>query len=219
MPEAREHFYGRRRGKAMRPNRLKLIDELLPRLSVPIPVPADFSAGFRDVWLEVGFGAGEHLAWQAQANPDVLMVGAEPYMNGVSTLLSHVDNAGLKNVRVYPNDVRPLLDALPDDSLGRVFVLFNDPWPKKRHWERRFIVPANLDRLCRLMKPGAELRLATDDKGLLFWMIDHMRADKRFTWRLGACHSWLSRPADWPPTRYEQKAIRGRPYFLTFIRN
>ncbi len=223
MDQKFENFYGRRQGKKLRPQRVKLVEEVLPELSISLTPSLTLPRRrereeWQDVWLEVGFGAGEHLAWQAEANPDVLMIGAEPYINGVAKLLDHVEKMGLENVRVFPNDVRPLLDALPDQSLGRVFVLFNDPWPKKRHWARRFIVKSNLDRLARIMKPGAELRLATDDKSLLFWMIDHMRADNRFVWKIDRCHGWLTRSADWPPTRYELKAIRGRPYFLKFVR-
>lgn len=212
------NFYGRRRGKKLRPNRERLVEELLPRLTItPESVGAAIS-GWSEVWLEVGFGAGEHLVWQAERNPDVLLIGAEPYINGVAKLLADIEAKGLKNIRILPNDVRPLLDALPDNSLNRVFVLFPDPWPKKRHWERRFIGPENLDRLARLMKPGAKLRLATDDKSLLPWMTSHTRKHPAFQWNIGHCHEWLSRPDDWPQTRYERKAIKGRPYFLRFTR-
>lgn len=231
-----ENFYGRRRGKKMRPARSKLVEELLPQLTIVIPAQAGIhgeavdtltwipafagmtAKDFREVWLEVGFGAGEHLVWQAERNPDVLLIGAEPYINGVAKLLSEIEEKQLKNIRILPNDVRPLLDALPDQSLSRVFVLFPDPWPKKRHWERRFIGPDNLDRLARLLKPEAELRLATDDKSLLPWMTAHTRKHPAFRWNIAKCHDWLQRPDDWPATRYELKAIKGRPYFLRFSR-
>lgn len=215
MPTTQERFYGRRAGKALRPHRQRLIDENLPKLQPSIP--GDISH-WQEVWLEVGFGSGEHLAWQAQHHPDKLMIGCEPFINGVARLLSYIEEEGLENIRIHPDDARPLLDRLPEASLGRVFVLFNDPWPKKRHWHRRFINDKNLDRLARIMKPGAELRLATDNQGLLFWMIDHLRKHNQFDWRLNHCHEWLSRPEDWPPTRYEQKQLHGRPHFLRFIR-
>lgn len=213
-----ENFYGRRRGKKLRPNREKLVDELLPQLTIDISKVDTVLDGWKEVWLEVGFGAGEHLVWQAERNPDVLVIGAEPYINGVAKLLSEIEAKGLKNIRILPNDVRPLLDALPAASLNRVFVLFPDPWPKKRHWERRFIGPDNLDRLARLMPPGAELRLATDDKSLLPWMTSHTRKHPAFQWNIAKCHDWLTRPDDWPATRYERKAIKGRPYFLRYTR-
>lgn len=213
-----ENFYGRRRGKKLRSNRQALVEELLPRLSVTPETVRAVSAGWREVWLEVGFGAGEHLLWQAQQNPDILMIGAEPYINGVARLLADIEQSGVQNISILADDVRPLLDALPDGALSRVFVLFPDPWPKKRHWERRFIGPENLDRLARLMRPGAELRLATDDKSLLPWMTSHTRKHPAFIWKIERCHDWLSRPHDWPQTRYERKAIKGRPYFLRFIR-
>ncbi len=224
-PDAKpaEQFYGRRKGKKLRPNRERLVDELLPKVRITIPFPAlagvdGEGTGYKDLWLEVGFGAGEHLAWQAAHHKDVLLVGSEPYINGVAKLLEYIETQALDNVRIFPDDARKLMDALPDASLGWVFVLFNDPWPKTRHWERRFIGPANLDRLARLMKPGAELRLATDDKSLLDWMLFHTTRHPAFTWKVESAKDWLTRPADWPPTRYELKAIRGRPYFLTFVR-
>ncbi len=217
-PNKFENFYGRRRGKKMRPNREKLVEELLPRLTIDISQIAQVLEGWKEAWLEVGFGAGEHLIWQAERNPDVLLIGAEPYINGVAKLLSEIEDKQLKNIRILPNDVRPLLDAMPDASLSRVFVLFPDPWPKKRHWERRFIGPENLNRLARLIKPGAELRLATDDKSLLPWMTSHTRKHPAFQWNIAKCHDWLTRPDDWPATRYELKAIKGRPYFLRFTR-
>lgn len=214
IPET-ERFYGRRAGKTLRSSRQRLIDGLLPKIKVA--VPPDLS-GWHDIWLEVGFGAGEHLAWQAVHNPETLMIGCEPFINGVARLLDYVETQKLDNVRIHPDDARPLLDSLPDSCLGRVFVLFNDPWPKKRHHHRRFINPHTLDRLARVMKAGAELRVASDNQGLVFWMIDHIRQHGAFEWKLERCHEWLARPSDWPPTRYEQKRLHGRPVFLRFTR-
>ena len=213
-----ERFYGRRQGKKLRQTRLRLVDELLPHVQVTPETAPALAAASPDLWLEVGFGAGEHLAWQAAHHPHVQMIGCEPFINGVSKLLEYIDSQALENIRIFPDDARKLMDTLPDACLSRAFVLFNDPWPKKRHWHRRFINPANLDRLARLLKQGAELRIATDDQPLLFWTLDHIRAHGAFKWKVERCHEWLSRPADWPPTRYEEKALHGRPHFLTFIR-
>lgn len=208
-------FYGRRKGKPLRPQRARLVADLLPALTVSVPPDC---TGWRDVWLEIGFGSGEHLAWQAERNPDVLLIGCEPFLNGVACLLDTVAARNLPNVRIHPDDARFLLESLPEASLGRVFLLFNDPWPKKRHWDRRFIQPGTLATLARVMKPGAELRLASDHPGLVRWMLHHLRRDPAFRWHVPHCHAWQIRPSDWPPTRYEQKALHGRPIFLTFIR-
>ncbi len=220
MSEHAEIFYGRRRGKTLRPNRARLVNEVLPTVAITPERLAAERGNWREVWLEVGFGAGEHLAAQAAANPDVLMIGCEPFMNGVSTLLSHMEEGNLKNIRVLANDARPFLDALPDASLDRVFVLFNDPWPKARHAERRFIGQTNLDRLARVMKQGTELRLASDHPILKRWMLAQARAHAAFRWHLETCSAWKRRPADWPPTRYEKKAIAEgrRPIYVIFKR-
>lgn len=225
--DASRRLYGRRKGRPLRKRKSSLIDTLLPTLSIPVPQPGDridpyalFGKPVDDVWLEVGFGSGHHLAWQAEHNRTVGLIGAEPFVNGVAGLMALVDQAALDNVRVLPDDARPLLDALPDASIGRAFVLFADPWPKKRHWERRFIGPANLEKLSRVLKDGAELRLASDDMGLVRWMLEHTVKHPDFEWTARGPRDWRERPADWPPTRYEQKAIEvGRkPVFLRFVR-
>ncbi|AWK86137.1 tRNA (guanine(46)-N(7))-methyltransferase TrmB [Azospirillum thermophilum] len=222
-------LYGRRKGRPLRKYKSSLIDTLLPSIALPVPGPGDridqpaalFGRPVRDVWLEVGFGSGHHLAWQAEHNPDIGLIGAEPFVNGVAGLLAMVEKAGLQDtVRVLPDDARPLLDALPDASIGRAFVLFADPWPKKRHWERRFIGPENLPRLARVLKDGAELRLASDDMGLVRWMLEHTVKDPNFEWTARGPSDWRVRPSDWPPTRYEEKAIAAgrKPVFLRFVR-
>ncbi|MGQ9366360.1 tRNA (guanine(46)-N(7))-methyltransferase TrmB [Azospirillum sp. ST 5-10] len=225
--EGGRRLYGRRKGRPLRRRRTALLDSLLPRLEIPSPAPgttvepaALFARPVRDVWLEVGFGGGHHLAWQAEHHRDVGMIGCEPFVNGVASLLVLADDAGLDNLRVLPDDARPLLDALPDASIGRCFVLFADPWPKKRHWERRFIGPANLAVLSRVLKDGAELRLASDDMGLVRWMLEHTVRHPDFAWTARSAADWRVRPADWPPTRYEEKAIAAgrRPAFLRFVR-
>lgn len=218
-------LYGRRRGKKLRAGQEALLDTLLPRLLVevpPEPQMIDLAAlfgGARDVWLEVGFGAGEHLVWQAEHHPDVGLIGCEPYINGVAKCLAHIERTGVTNVRLFTDDARFVMQALPPQSLGRAFVLFPDPWPKTRHHKRRFVQRSNLDVLARLLKPGAELRLATDDPSYLPWMVEHACLHPAFEWLAERPADWLSRPEDWPGTRYEQKMLAGhKPVFLRLRR-
>lgn len=204
------------------------METLLPRLCLDPRSPEVgaepgrlFASPVKEVWLEVGFGGGEHLAAQAAVHPDIGFIGGEPFINGVAHLLIQVEALGLEgNIRIVPDDVRPLLDALPDASIHRAFVLFADPWPKKRHHERRFIGPGNLDRLARILADGAELRLASDDPGLVRWMLWHTWRHPAFRWLVEGPEDWRQRPADQAPTRYEEKAREaGRvPVFLRFSR-
>lgn len=214
--------YGRRRGRPLRTERAGLMQDLLPRIRVPadrVGAPAGsvdprrlFATPVRAVWLEIGFGGGEHLAAQATAHPGIGFIGAEPFESGVASLLKHLHAAALANVRVLPDDVRPLLDALADASLERAFILFPDPWPKKRHHRRRLVSPATLDALSRLLADGGRLRLATDDPAYAQAMDEVTAAHTSFR-RLGgglAAIGW--RPADAPQSRYEAKALAaGRP--------
>ncbi|MBI1274270.1 MAG: tRNA (guanosine(46)-N7)-methyltransferase TrmB [Alphaproteobacteria bacterium] len=222
-------FYGRRKGRPLTAHRVTLTDTLLPAMQVALPREGALTpaAIFRHApeacWLEIGFGGGEHLAAQAAANPAAGMIGSEPFVNGVASLLAHIDTQGLRNVRIFPDDARLLLDKLPDASIARCFVLFPDPWPKKRHARRRFIGPENLPRLARVMQPGAQLRLATDDPGLQQWFAEQMAGKDAdaFTPAPGSYAGLLpARPDDWPATRYEQKAVRqGRaPAYYMFVR-
>ena len=198
----------------------------MPRLAVALPEgrPLDSRGVFchrvSDVWLEVGFGSGEHLAAQARAHPDVGLIGVEPYIHGVAGLLSAVAAEDLRNVRIFTDDARLLLGALTEASVGRMFVLFPDPWPKARHHKRRFISPPTLDACARVLSDGAELRLATDHPGYCRWMLDHVRRHGAFAWLARTPRDWRERPADWPPTRYETKARAqgARPVFLRFRR-
>jgi tRNA (guanine-N7-)-methyltransferase len=191
------------------------MQELLPKLAFDPGAPRSLP-----LWLEIGFGAGEHLAWQAAAHPEVLLVGCEVYRNGIAALLTQIESRDLSNIRVWPEDARDLIDRLPDRSVARVFLLFPDPWPKSRHAERRFVGPANLDSLARIMTPGAELRVATDDPTYLAWTLEHLPVHADFRWAAGAEAARHQRPVDWPATRYEQKALReGRPpSYLRFER-
>ncbi len=217
-------FFGRRQGRPLRANARALIESLLPRIAVARPAPgavvdpvALFPRPVSAVWLEIGFGGGEHLAAQAAMHRDVGIIGSEVFVNGIAALLAHVERQSLDNVRVFPDDVRLLLPAFPDACFARVFVLFPDPWPKKRHAERRFIGPANLPVLARLMSAGAELRVATDDPVYQEWALEQLQASPHFA---SASPDPAIRPADWPQTRYEAKALReGRhPIYLRYIR-
>ena len=191
------------------------MQELLPRLSFD---PESIPEG--PLWLEIGFGGGEHLAWQAGAHPEVLLVGCEVYRNGIAGLLGQIERLNLGNIRIWAEDARDLMDRLPDRSVARAFLLFPDPWPKARHAERRFIGPANLASLARIMAPGAELRLATDDPTYLAWTLDQLPLHPAFRWLVEGPQDWRQRPADWPATRYEQKALSEgrRPVYLRFER-
>jgi tRNA (guanine-N7-)-methyltransferase len=224
-PEQRR-FFGRRKGRPLRKGQQSLIDTLLPRIEIDLPASgkldphALFPQAPREVWLEIGFGGGEHLAEQARTNAQAGIIGCEVFLNGIATLLTQVETHDLRNVRVYPEDARDLLDALPERSLDRVFLLFPDPWPKRRHAERRFIQTANLDLLARLMKPGAEFRVASDDPTYIGWALSHVTAHPAFLWTARRPQDWRDRPTDWPPTRYEAKALReGRkPAYFRFVR-
>ena len=170
--------------------------------------------------LEVGFGGGEHLAEQARRHPDTGFIGCEPFENGVAKLLTLVQASGLRNVRVVPDDARGILVRLPDASLSFVFVLFPDPWPKLRHHKRRFIQTRALDQIHRLLKPGGELRIATDHTDYGQWALMHLMRDNRFEWAATRAADWRVRPDDWVATRYEQKALKaGRScIYLRFFR-
>ena len=222
-PDRLIHSYGRRRGRPLRANRAALIDELLPQLAIAAPqaeiAPATlFAPAAEAVWLEIGFGGGEHLAAQAESHPAVGFIGAEPYINGMSSLLARIRERGLANIRLWPDDIRLLLPALRPASLGRVFILFPDPWPKARHHKRRLIAPDFLGALARVMAPGGELRFATDDPGYLEWSLERFAAHPAFE-RLAPAADPHIRPADWPATRYEAKGLAGHPpAFLRFRR-
>jgi tRNA (guanine-N7-)-methyltransferase len=219
-------LYGRRRARPLRSGQRRLKEELLPRLAVSLPEHGRldsrslFPAPVRDVWLEIGFGAGEHLAEQAERHPEMGFIGSEVFEDGVVRLLGEVARRGLGNVRLFTDDARLLLAALPPATLGRVFILFPDPWPKRRHHKRRLVAPATLDLLAAAMADGAELRLATDDRDYLAWMLQHTIAHPDFVWLARRPSDWRERPDDWPATRYEAKArAAGRiPAFLRFMR-
>ena len=216
----RRKLYGRRKGPRLSDRQAGLRRTLLRDLAwTPGTDPiVQFPPGVTDLWLEVGFGAGEHLVGQARAHPQVGMIGAEPYEMGMAKLLTKLEENPLNTVRLYEGDGREIIEALPAASLGRFFLLFPDPWPKTRHHKRRFLQMETLDELARVLKPGAELRFATDDKSYLPYALERLMAHPAFEWLAQGVDDWKSRPADWPPTRYETKAIKGPPTFLRFRR-
>ena len=220
----RRNFYGRRHGKTLRPNhRLWLAEDLAPLSPGPVSPevnpdrrPLDLTAfGDRPIWLEIGFGGGEHMVRQAAENPAVTVIGCEPFINGVAMLLGKIRAAGVTNLRVYPGDVRDLFEVLPPASLSRAFLLYPDPWPKRRHHRRRFVTADHMAPLARVLRPGAEFRIATDIPDYVRQALKEVpRAG--FTLETRSAEPW----AGWEPTRYEAKALReGRaPEYLTFRR-
>ena len=220
------NFYGRVRGKTLRKGqKAALADDLGPltlrgvtRAENPARAALDLSAlfGARPVWLEVGFGGGEHLVHMAARYPEVALIGAEPFVNGIAMLLAKVKAAAVTNLALHPGDVRDLMDVLPPGSVSKVFLNYPDPWPKARHHRRRFVTPGYLTALARICAPGAEFRVATD-------IPDYVRQTLEEVPRAGFAliHRPTDRPwEDWLSTRYEQKALReGRaPHYLTFRR-
>ena len=229
MEDRRRRVYGRRLGYRLRPGRQALLERALPGLRIALPDDEQarlelnglFPAPVRDLWLEIGFGAGEHLAHQVRTNPDVGFIGCEPFVQGVAGLLRHLEADGTsRRVRVFPDDARLLLDRLPDACIGRLFVLFPDPWPKKRHHKRRLIDAKTLADFARILKDGAEFRWASDDMDYVEWTLERVAASGAFSGPEQSSGDWPSRPADWPETRYEQKArAAGRtPVFLRYVR-
>jgi tRNA (guanine-N7-)-methyltransferase len=198
--------FGRRRGRKLSPRQQALIDNLLPRVQVSLSHPIADPA--RPHWLEIGFGGGEHLVHQAAGNPAVTLIGCEPFKEGVAKVLTAVETRGLANIRLHPDDARPLLRALPDASIARAFVLFPDPWPKRKHVKRRLISPPFLAELARVLVPGGELRIGTDIPDYARTILMAMQATPQLEWPARSAHDWNIRPDDWPQTRYEQKAVR-----------
>jgi tRNA (guanine-N7-)-methyltransferase len=217
----RRNLYGRRKGPKLSARQAELRRTLFPKLALNLAGakdPRSYFDGVGEVWLEVGFGAGEHLLWQARQHPDIGLIGAEPYEMGTAKLLAKLDEAPLTNIRLFEGDGRDIIEALPNATLGRFFLLFPDPWPKTRHHKRRFLQTEMLDQLARVLKSGAELRFATDDKSYLPYALERLMAHPAFAWTAQGPQDWKTRPADWPPTRYETKAIKGPPTFLRFVR-
>lgn len=219
-------FYGRRKGKPLRLGQAALIEGLLPELAVDTAAPSIdprrlFPGPVADVWVESGFGGGEHLIATAEAHPDIGLIGAEPFINGMAKALARIQALDLDDrIRLHHADSVELLDWLPDASIGRFWLLYPDPWPKKRHWKRRFVGPDNLDRIARVLRPGAEFRFASDWSPYVDWTLKRVLEHGAFEWTAEVADDWKKPWAGWPGTRYEEKAFReGRtPAYLIFRR-
>jgi tRNA (guanine-N7-)-methyltransferase len=218
--------YGRRRGRKPSDRQTCLLSDVLPRVAFNSAAPPGRlreaeQQGAKARWLEIGFGGGEHLLWQARHNKDVQLIGCEPFEDGVVKVLTGIERDALSNIRIHMGDARDVLRMLPDRSIARVFILFPDPWPKKKHRKRRIVNAETLKLLSRVMGPGAELRLATDIGDYARTMLEVLQSAPEFMWRAHGPADWRVRPADWPETRYEAKAVAaGRQrYYFRFVRN
>lgn len=218
--------FGRRRARKKSQRQEMLFRDILPKIGIDLANPAAlplesiFPVLVRETRLEIGFGGAEHLIWQARQAPDVGFIGCEPFEDGIAKALSEIEQGGLQNIRIFPDDARKLLRWLPEASIARAYILFPDPWPKARHKKRRLVGPALLQQLARVMRPGAELMLATDIGDYARTMLMALRDNPGFAWTATSPNDWRLRPADWPQTRYEQKALTNgrRPVYLTFTR-
>ena len=209
--------YGRLKARPLKPRQAGLLQTEMPRLAWRLG--DDPRAGSAEVWLEIGFGGGEHLAEQAARRPDVRLIGAEPFVNGVASAVRHLHDRGLENVRLHQGDARELTAALPEGSVDRVFILFPDPWPKARHRKRRLMQPEFIAELGRVLRPGGALRFATDWRDYAAWTLERMLKDPAFGWTAETARDWREPPPDHVTTRYEEKRLGDTaPVFLEFRR-
>lgn len=217
-------FFGRRKGKGLRDGQAGRVAELLPALRLPEGEIADLAALFpvpvSKVRLEIGFGGGEHLLARMRESPEIGFIGVEPFVNGMAKFLAVIEQEGLKNVRLWDGDAALLLPRLPAASIDAIDLLYPDPWPKFRHWKRRFVSEKNLTRFARVLRPGGLFRFASDIESYVEWTLLHVRDHAEFTWTARDADDWRKPWAGWPGTRYEQKAFReGRQgSYLTFQR-
>ncbi|WP_091785090.1 tRNA (guanine(46)-N(7))-methyltransferase TrmB [Methylobacterium sp. UNC378MF] len=228
--EPERAFFGRRKGKRLRGEQERRLTELLPALRVDLPPddrPLDPRTLFpampappEALWLEIGFGGGEHLAAQAAAQPTVGFIGAEPFVNGVVKLLAAIEAHGLRNVRIRDEDVTALLARLPDACLDRVYLLYPDPWPKRRQRKRRFVSDASLAEIGRVLKDGGLFRFASDIDDYAGWTLVRAARCPLLTWTAQGVRDWTQPFPGWPGTRYEAKALEAgrRPTYLEFAR-
>lgn len=208
---APRRLYGRRQGHKLRQGQAGLVEDLLPRVSVPAEGPLTATTLFGDdrpLELEIGFGAGEHLAAQAMMRPGHGLIGCEPFLNGVVGALGHIDRDGIDNIRLHMGDALDVLDRLPDGALDRVYLLHPDPWPKARHAKRRFMNPGPIATIAAKLRPGGEFRFGTDHPVYCRWAMMVMGQQNALAWQADGPRDFRERPAEWPETRYEAKARR-----------
>ncbi|MEO0542289.1 MAG: tRNA (guanosine(46)-N7)-methyltransferase TrmB [Pseudomonadota bacterium] len=223
---ASEAFWGRRRGKTLKPLQSSALDRVRERYFVDIGQEAPeqlanlFHFDVEAIHLEIGFGGGEHLLAHALRRPGVGFIGVEPFVNSMAKMSAAMEDADVANIRLYDDDATRLLDWLPEASLDGIDLLYPDPWPKSRHWKRRFVSHKNLDRFARVMKPGARFRFASDIDTYVNWTLQHILARNDFRWIVEDATSWRTPYENWVRTRYEAKAIREErtPCYLTFER-
>ena len=221
-----EAFFGRRRGKTIRPLQASALAEGLGRygLDLSAPAPSDISTLFTsevaNIRLEIGFGGGEHLMHEASTHPGIGFSGVEPFVNSMAKMMAGLAENPLANLRVYDDDATQLLDWLPDASLSGIDLLYPDPWPKKKHWKRRFVSPINLERFSRVLKVGGIFRFASDIGSYVNWTLLACAEHGRFVWEAAGSDDWKLPYPGWPGTRYEAKALREdrRPAYLRFRR-
>lgn len=225
-PRGHGAFFGRRKGKTLRPGHADLMSASLPqlRLDLTAPPPADLAGLFPEpvgeVWLEIGFGGGEHLTQRASENPKIGFIGCEAYVNGTAKMLAQIEHNGLANIRLWDNDAKAVVDWLPAGSVERIYLLYPDPWPKRRHRKRRFLGEEMLTRLARILKPGGELRFATDIDDYAAYALARVARSPDFEWTAERQADWLTPWEGWRSTRYEAKALREgrRGAYFTFRR-
>ena len=218
-------FFGRRKGHALKPRQAALIETLLPRLALDLTVPAphdlrtlfDAAAQMR---LESGFGGGEHLVAEAERSPDTGFIGIEPFINGMAKILASISDRGLRNIRLHHGDATDVLAWLPDEGLARFDLLYPDPWPKRRHWKRRFVQAGSVAQIARIVRPGGEFRFVTDWPDYAAWTLRHLAHARDFEWTAECADDWRLPWSGFTSTRYESKAKReGRsPCYLIFRR-
>ena len=218
-------LHGRRKGKKLRPHQAGLLETLLPQLALDLSRPIDDAAGLfarkpAAIWLEIGFGGGEHLVAEAEANPDCGFIGCEYFENGLAKILARIEAKKPDNIRLYCGDAGRMIDALPDGALCGLYLLYPDPWPKRRQRKRRFLSDAMLAALARVLQPQAQLRFATDIDDNAGWTLARVLRSPDFLWNAQTAADWQQAWPGWTATRYEAKAVaaRRKPVYLTFVR-
>jgi tRNA (guanine-N7-)-methyltransferase len=225
-PLAARAFFGRRKGHALRPRQAELIEAALPRLALDlsqppaVPLATLFPVPVDDVALEIGFGGGENMVAQALARPRTGIIGVEPFVNGMAKALAAIETAGLRNIRLHCADAIDLIGWLPEASLARIDLIHPDPWPKRRHWKRRFVQDATVAQFARILRRGGEMRFVTDIADYTAWTLRHFDRAADFAWTAERADDWRRGWPDFITTRYHAKAARAQrpPCFLIFRR-